>query len=55
LLDVVKQEDRRRCEVIRKDIATRLRPACSYMGDEEFAGLVAKMVTAQFKGERRRI
>ena len=54
LLDVVRQEDSRRHEAIRKDIATRLRPACSFMSDEEFAGLVAKMVKTQFRGERGR-
>ena len=55
LLDVVRQEDSRRCEAIRHDIATRLRSACSYMGDDEFAALVDKMVRTQFGGERRRI
>ena len=54
LLDAVRQEDSRRCEAIRNDIATRLRPACSYMSDEEFSGLVAKMVKTQFRGERGR-
>lgn len=55
LLDAVRQEDGRRCEAIRHDIATRLRPACSYMSDDEFAGLVAKMVKTQFGSERRRV
>ena len=55
LLDLVRQEDSRRHEVIRNDIATRLRPACSYMSDEEFAVLVAKMVKTQFRGEKGRI
>jgi hypothetical protein len=32
-----------------------LRHACSYMSDEEFAVLVAKMVAIQFAGEMRPI
>lgn len=55
MLDVIRHEDSRRCEAIRIDISSRLRHACSYMSDEEFAGLVAKMVKVQFGGERRRI
>jgi hypothetical protein len=54
LPDVVRQEESRRCEAIRHDINTRLRNACSYMGDEEFAALVDKMVKTQFGGERHR-
>jgi hypothetical protein len=52
LLDVVRQENSRRYEAIRIDITTRLRHACCYMSDEEFAALVEKMVKTQFKGER---
>ena len=52
LHDIVRQEDSRRCEAIRHDISTRLRHACSYMSDDEFAGLVDKMVKTQFGGER---
>ena len=55
LVDLVKQEDSRRHEAIRMDIAARLRNACSYMSDEEFSMLVEKMVKTQFGGERRRI
>jgi hypothetical protein len=55
LLDAVRHEDSRRCEAIRSDIATRLRCACSYMSDDEFAVLVDKMVKTQFGGERRRV
>ena len=55
LIDIVRREDNRRYEAIRIDIATRLRKACSYMSDEEFAALVDKMATTQFGGERRRI
>jgi hypothetical protein len=55
LLDAVRQADSHRCEAIRNDIATRLRRACSYMSDEEFAALVDKMVKTQFGGEGRPI
>jgi hypothetical protein len=54
LPDVVRQEESRRCEAIRHDIASRLRNACSYMGDDEFAVLIDKMVKTQFGGERHR-
>ena len=38
--------------MIRADIARRLRKACSYLGNEEFAALVDKMVEVQLKSER---
>jgi hypothetical protein len=41
-----------RHEMIRADIARRLRNACSYLGDEEFAALVDKLVEVQLKSER---
>lgn len=54
LLDLVRQEDSRRHEAARSDIATRLRRACSHLNDEEFAVLVDKMVKTQLGGERDR-
>jgi hypothetical protein len=53
LLDLIGQQDTHRYEAIRFDIATRLRRACSYMSDEEFAALVDKLVKAQFGSERK--
>jgi len=53
LLDLIGQQDSRRYEAIRSDIATRLRNACSYLNDEEFAVLVDKLVKIQFGGERK--
>jgi hypothetical protein len=41
-----------RHDMIRADIARRLRKACSYLGDEEFAALVDKIVEVQLKSER---
>ena len=54
LLDLVRQDERHRSEAIREDISNRLRRACNYMGDEEFAALVDKMVQIQVGGERHR-
>jgi hypothetical protein len=42
-----------RHEVIRKDIAQRLRKSCSHLSDEEFVALVEKLLKVQLKGERR--
>ncbi len=49
----VKQGDNPRYEMIRKDIALRLRKACSHLGDEEFAALVDRIVKIQLGGEGR--
>lgn len=47
----IQPEDSRR-ETIRADIARRLRKACSYLSDAEFAALVEKIVKTQIGGER---
>jgi hypothetical protein len=39
--------------MIRNDISKRLRRACSYMSDDEFAVLVEKMTREQMRGEGR--
>jgi hypothetical protein len=41
-----------RHEMVRADIARRLRKACSHLGDDEFAALVEQMVDVQLKSER---
>jgi hypothetical protein len=49
----VKQDDNPRYEMIRKDVAHRLRKACSHLSDEEFAALVDRIVKIQLAGEGR--
>jgi hypothetical protein len=51
--EVLEQEYHIRHEDIRKDIAQRLRNACSHLSDEEFAALVQKIVKVQLKSEGR--
>ena len=46
-------ESNARHEVIRADVARRLRNACNYLTDEEFAVLVDKIVGVQLRAERR--
>jgi hypothetical protein len=43
-----------RREMIRADIAKRLRNVCRHLSDQEFAKLVESMVDQKIKGERRR-
>ena len=43
-----------RHETISADVGRRLRKACHYLSDEEFALLVDKIATNQLKSERRR-
>ena len=42
-----------RTKRIREDIAKRLRRACSYLSDEDFAALVDKMTNTQLHFEGR--
>ena len=42
-----------RHEIIRKDIAARLRKSCTHLSDVEFEGLVERMLKVQLNGERR--
>jgi len=42
-----------RTEKIRQDIATRLRPVCSHLPEDEFAALVDKITSVQLRGEGR--
>ena len=42
-----------RAHTIRTDISKRLRRACSYLSDEDFAVLVEKMTREQLRGEGR--
>ena len=42
-----------RAQMIRSDIAKRLRRACSYLSEVEFAALVEKMTAEQLRGEGR--
>lgn len=51
--DIFEQADNVRHERIRKDIATRLRKACSHLPDDDFAALVETMVMHQLKSEGR--
>jgi hypothetical protein len=39
---------------IRRDVARRLRKACSHLSDEAFDELVDKIVNVQLEGERPR-
>ena len=50
--NALEQADKTRHEDIRKDIAQRLRKACSHLNDEDFAALVQKIVKVQLKSER---
>jgi hypothetical protein len=50
--NVLEQADKTRHEDIRRDIAQRLRKACSHLSDEDFAALVHKIVKVQLKSER---
>ena len=43
-----------RRDLIREDIAKRLRKVCSHLSDAEFKKLVDSMVEQKLKGERRR-
>jgi hypothetical protein len=43
-----------RRDVIRDDIAKRLRHVCAHLSDKEFAKLVETMVDQKLKGERTR-
>lgn len=52
-VSLVKPEVNERHEKIRKDIATRLRRACSDMSEEDFAALVDKMLKVQLAAETR--
>jgi hypothetical protein len=51
--DLFEQENSIRHEDIRKDIATRLRKACSHLTEEDFAALVLRIVKVQLKSEGR--
>jgi hypothetical protein len=51
--NVFEQDDNIRHESIRKDIANRLRKACSHLNDEDFAALVQEIVKVQLKSEGR--
>lgn len=42
-----------RAQAIRTDISKRLRRACHYLSDKEFAELVEKMTREQLRGEGR--
>ena len=42
-----------RADKIRNDIATRLRPVCRNLSDEEFSALIEQMTQVQLRGERR--
>lgn len=42
-----------RAQTIRADISKRLRRACSYLSDDDFASLVEKMTREQLRGEGR--
>ena len=42
-----------RTKRIREDIAKRLRRACNYLSDEDFASLVDKMTNTQLRFEGR--
>jgi len=43
-----------RRDVIRDDIAKRIRNVCSHLSDAEFKKLVNEMAEQKLKGERRR-
>ncbi len=43
-----------RRDVIRNDIAKRIRNVCSHLSDTEFRKLVNEMAEQKLKGERRR-
>jgi hypothetical protein len=45
---------RSRRDVVRDDIAKRLRNVCGHLSDQEFATLVETMVDQKLRGERRR-
>jgi hypothetical protein len=51
--EVFEQADGIRHEAIRKDIAKRLRKACSHLSEEDFAALVQEIVKVQLKSEGR--
>jgi len=42
-----------RAQAIRNDISKRLRRACSYLSEDDFAALVEKMTREQLRGEGR--
>jgi DNA-binding MurR/RpiR family transcriptional regulator len=44
-----------RREIIRQDIAKRLRRVCTHLSDEEFAKLVEAMADQKIRGERSRL
>jgi len=46
-------ETNARQEMISADVVRRLRKACHYLSDEEFAALVDKIVNTQMSAERR--
>ena len=43
-----------RRDLIREDIAKRLRKVCSHLSEKEFTKLVNSMADQKLKGERRR-
>ena len=43
-----------RRDLVREDIAKRLRKVCSHLSDAEFKKLVDSMADQKLKGERRR-
>jgi hypothetical protein len=49
--DVTQEQPRR--DRVRGDIARRIKPACSHLGEDEFRLLVDEMTDRQLKGERR--
>jgi len=52
-LSYLELENEARCEAAREDISKRLRKACSYLPDAEFATLVEKIVKVQLGNEGR--
>jgi hypothetical protein len=49
----LEQADSLRHDAIRKDVANRLRKACSHLSEEDFAALVQQIVNVQLKSEGR--
>jgi hypothetical protein len=51
--DFFETETLQRFEMVRKDIATRLRKSCGHLSDDEFALLVERIARVQLRTESR--
>lgn len=52
LLRVIDDEDKARLDKVRKDVAQRLKKACTHLADKDFDALVDKIAMVQLRGER---